>query len=889
MSNPSSPEPEQDQDHAQVRDASFGTVLDEHMRAGYQAFFIPTTEESRVENELSSIAQEHGAGYITWDCIHGFSVPERASKDPKLLHAVAALKAIVDDSPNAPFDKTGQCIFHFKDLTDFQNDPNVRRVIRGLCEGNKLVNRQWKRWLVITSPSDKLHDALKPCLTPVEFKLPDETMLSHVVQFVKCSVEDSPSHAQCDDDLVEDIIAALRGLTTTEAENVLSRCLVRHRGFCPEILDTIRDEKAAIIKKSEILTYIPETDQATREEIGGFGALMTYLDRRRLAYGKDARAIGLDFPKGIVLAGVPGTGKCLGRGTPVLMHDGTVKCAENVIAHDKLMGPDGTARTVLSTTEGCGPLYCVTPRKGDPYVVNVAHMLSLKRTGTEEIVNLSVQDYLRKGEAAQERLKGWRTDANWPAQPVIIPPYILGVWLGDGTSTAPYVTTADKEIVAELAYYADTIGVNFRDYGEKGRARTYGLTKDKGRQNYNGNAFYEGLRQYALFANKHIPQSYLANDRCTRLELLAGLIDTDGHLNCGGYEIPTKFGQLASDILFLARSLGFAAYSTPREKYDQHGRGGIYHHVFISGHTEEIPVRIPRKQASTRQQPKDVLKTGITVEPCGDGDYFGFELDGDRLFLLGDFTVTHNSYVAFAVGRLLGLPSFIMDISSVFGSLVGESESRMRAVMRQVEAQQGCVLVIDEADKALGGSGGSANDSGVTQRVFGQLLTWLATKRDRTFVIVTLNRTKGIPPEFFRAGRFDSVWFTDLPTEAERRTILEIHFRKRGIAPEQLQMGDANWADLIEATHGYVGSELEEMVREARYLAFDNRRGQAIPNFEEMMAAKEAIVPITVLDSENVTEMREYLRVRCNPVSTPDIGPVPVTKPGRKQRDINLN
>jgi SpoVK/Ycf46/Vps4 family AAA+-type ATPase len=212
----------------------------------------------------------------------------------------------------------------------------------------------------------------------------------------------------------------------------------------------------------------------------------------------------------------------------------------------------------------------------------------------------------------------------------------------------------------------------------------------------------------------------------------------------------------------------------------------------------------------------------------------------------------------------------------------------MRQVMRQVEAQQGCVLLIDEADKALGGAADSQGDSGTTRRVFGQLLTWLATKRDNTFAVVTLNRTKGIPAEFFRAGRFDAVFYTDLPHEGEREAILKIHLRKRGVDPEVLNMGPPEWAQLVEATHDFVGSELEEVVREARYRAFESRRA-GIPTFEELMEAKAAIIPVSTLDKEGVDAIRQFCRNRCKPVSSGPKRRAHSAAPAPRTRDIDLS
>jgi hypothetical protein len=164
----------------------------------------------------------------------------------------------------------------------------------------------------------------------------------------------------------------------------------------------------------------------------------------------------------------------------------------------------------------------------------------------------------------------------------------------------------------------------------------------------------DALEKYNLINNKHIPSTYKCNDRNTRLELLAGLIDSDGYYCPKGkvFSITQKNDTLANDILYLARSLGFAAYLTRTEKsctYKGEKKVGIYNSISISGQgLDEVPTKVLRKQAEKREQIKDALTTGVTVEGVGEGDYYGFTLDGNNRYILGDFTVTHNTCSAIA-------------------------------------------------------------------------------------------------------------------------------------------------------------------------------------------------------------------------------------------------
>ncbi|MFC2031453.1 ATP-binding protein [Chloroflexota bacterium] len=160
------------------------------------------------------------------------------------------------------------------------------------------------------------------------------------------------------------------------------------------------------------------------------------------------------------------------------------------------------------------------------------------------------------------------------------------------------------------------------------------------------------MRDYDLFDNKHIPLAFKANSRYVRLEVLAGLVDTDGYLIHNCFEIIQKSKQLAEDIQWLARSVGLAATLRSVQKTcTNNGVTRTYHKVTIYGDTEIVPVRLLARRARPRQQKRRVTDYHIQVTPVGPGEYYGFELSGDGLFLLGDFTVTHNTHLAISMAR----------------------------------------------------------------------------------------------------------------------------------------------------------------------------------------------------------------------------------------------
>jgi len=360
-----------------------------------------------------------------------------------------------------------------------------------------------------------------------------------------------------------------------------------------------------------------------------------------------------------------GAGKCLGAGTPVLMFNGTVKNVEDVNVGDLLMGPDSTSRRVKSIARGREEMFRVVPIKGEPFVVNKSHILSLVVSGQKpvcghkngEVVNISVSEYLGMPKTFKHCAKGWRTGVDFQEKNtrLLIPPYILGVWLGDGGNVNENgFANPDREVIEEIVAYADCIGMRVRHYYDGDKCPMHLITT--GERSPRANSFKRALRALSLPGNKHVPYAYKTASRRERIEVLAGLMDTDGHQTHGGYDFITKDKALAEDVAFIARSLGLAAYVKESWKRAQSmAEPGLYYRVSISGDCSVIPCRIERKKAAPRTQKKDALRFGFCLESHGEGDYFGFELEGpDRLFLLGDFTVTHNTIMLSDLARRIG-------------------------------------------------------------------------------------------------------------------------------------------------------------------------------------------------------------------------------------------
>ena len=360
-----------------------------------------------------------------------------------------------------------------------------------------------------------------------------------------------------------------------------------------------------------------------------------------------------DLSSGMAL--VTGPTGCHAKGTKILMADGSVKDVERIKTGERVMGPDGKSRRVLELHGGIGRLVRVVPIKGEPFVVNEDHILALRRTSDGsfldgKIVCLSVREYEKKSHTFKHLHKLWRSSCDFLEKELPLSPYLLGIYLGDGCSSqinnrTPVITNPSSEILTAVGEEVRKIpGMTVSVFRTGMSTQCYRLKREAGKI---GNEFVLRLRTMRLFGlksgEKFIPEKYKKASRRQRLELLAGLIDTDGHLNRGGYDYITKSETLANDIVFLVRSLGLSAYMKACVKSCQGNFSGNYFRISISGDCSVIPVRVRRKKAPARRQKKSVLVTSFTIEEAGMGPYYGFELDGDHLYLTADFTVHHNS------------------------------------------------------------------------------------------------------------------------------------------------------------------------------------------------------------------------------------------------------
>jgi superfamily II DNA or RNA helicase len=461
-----------------------------------------------------------------------------------------------------------------------------------------------------------------------------------------------------------------------------------------------------------------------------------------------------DITSGLYLGGM----KCHSINTPIIMFDGSIKMVQNIQIGDLLMGDDSTFRKVLSIGRGEDVMYEIIPTKGDSYSFNSDHILCLKCTNPgiayvkntwiarsfdnktikiknksfetridaekylkqfddeSKICEISIKNYLNLSKQLKNCLKLYKVPVKFTHKEVPFDPYIIGLWIGDGTSRNTYITNQDAEVIIYLKKKLPIYNL-YLDFKQEYQ---YNIADPTQQLHYNSiiypqtvkkgiNYFMRILTNLNLIKNKHIPDIYKINSRQIRLELLAGLLDSDGCLSNNCYHFDQKNERTMDDIIYLCRSLGFSAYKSKKKTswtWKGEKKYGIVFSTTISGDIDQIPCKIKRKQAQPRKQQKNVLVTGFTIKEKTVDNYYGFELNKNSRYLLGNFTVTHNSTELDETNKTMAIFASFQSISegfdlpaldtAIFSTGLGNPEQALGRILRRKNKL--CPYLVDVTD-----------------------------------------------------------------------------------------------------------------------------------------------------------------------------------------------
>ena len=249
------------------------------------------------------------------------------------------------------------------------------------------------------------------------------------------------------------------------------------------------------------------------------------------------------------------------------------------------------------------------------------------------------------------------------------------------------------------------------------------------------------------------------------------------------------------------------------------------------------------------------LKTWLTQRrPVFRGDESAAHLDSPKGILLLGVQGCGKSLAAKATAGIFGVPLLRLDFGTIYDKYHGETERKLRESLKTADVMAPCVLWIDEIEKGIAGRGG---ETGTTQRVLGSFLTWMSERKSRVFVVATANDISTLPPELVRKGRFDEIFFVDLPSDEVRRSILSIHLTSRD---QPLKNFDLE--ELTKVSNGFSGAEIEQAIVSSLYAAHAKREPLATTH---VLAEINATRPLSVVMAERINTMRDWAAGRTVP------------------------
>ena len=374
-------------------------------------------------------------------------------------------------------------------------------------------------------------------------------------------------------------------------------------------------------------------------------------------------------------------GKCTAKNTPIMMYNGSIKMSQDIVPGDVLMGDDSTPRIVQSISKGYGKMYRVHSKfdkRGHAeidFTCNGEHILVLKnnssrfkpikkhnKNGTlngeyskhfklnclkEDEVEISVNDWMNLSNEQKRHLKIFKVGIDFPKKNHFLDPYFLGLWLGDGNTNCPDITNVEPEIQEYLKNYAKEMGDEINCYSYR-RCPVFRFSNNKNK--WRASNIRNAMNNLGLFNNKHIPSEYFIDSRENRLRLLAGIIDTDGYANKDNYGVSLMNESLAKDVYKLCRELGFR--TRYREQFKCYK--GMYketkgwhksYQVTFTGRLSEIPLLVTRKHKEDSKRFSSLNNTWtFEIDELPEDEYYGLVINGNHRFILGDTTVTHNTW-----------------------------------------------------------------------------------------------------------------------------------------------------------------------------------------------------------------------------------------------------
>jgi len=900
------------------------TELFDRIESNSGLVFVNTFEETKLIRELTKEFKNETIQF--WSATQGLHQldpesskvepytfnPDNAKKNTKgaptvgnILTALDVVESECKDKIDSSTEEFKRTVYILRDADKFFNNPLVIRKIRDIVYLCATAGSP----IIITGPAMKVPTELEKDSVYIELGLPtrDEIKENIITKSIQKLIKLHNKEVLDDKDKIEEnfdmnkIVNACMGLTEDEIFNACNYSLETKKALDE---DVIIQEKKNIINKNDILKFWP-CDGAL-DTVGGFDNFKAWFKVQKAVLDNPEIAISYhaEPPKGCLLLGVQGSGKGQPLHYPVMTETGWTKIGDLNIG-DKIVSPYGKLEIVDGIFDkGIKPTYEITFADGRKTECCEDHLWKIynknfktykdSKDGWIICDTNKLIKYINNKSDTRKFYIPLVNDIIIPNVDLTIDPYVFGILIGDGNLTQGSVefTNSEKDIINKVK---DIIEIDNEYYLYSTIDKTtmnHRISKKSANQN-NSNKYKNYLISKGLYGcysfEKFIPEEYKNASKEQKIKLMQGLMDSDGSVN-NSLSYSTTSKQLANDIVDIIRSIGgIAFYSTRTTKYTynneiKNGKESYRINIRYSNPTKLVSSEKHLNKISDNYQYSDLKLEIINIKRVEDQEIRCISIaSDDHLYITNDFIVTHNTAIAKAAAKEWGKGVIKLDMGNVFAGLVGESEKRMRLALATAEAAGG-VIIIDEIDKGLAGAGSSdKTDGGTTKRVIGTLLTWMQEAHPGVFVIATANDITAIRnshPELLRKGRFDNIFFSDIPTLEEREAIFGIHLKKRNRDVSKFDIAELakiKYKDETGKEFEYTGAEIEHSVKEAiQYNLAKNLNdgikievnGKNDITTADIADRIKDIIPIVKVGDKHIQTMRDWARSNAVNVST---------------------
>jgi hypothetical protein len=760
------------------------------LRARNPLIWLVTREEARAERVLIEATASAVYDVAMWDCATGLTRGDGQAIDSRCTDPAQALAAIRD--------RTERCVYVLRDLPPWLRDPTVVRAVRSLCRDLPSKPRDQARAMIVVTPSAEVPPELQGHAIVVDLPLPDRAEIAALLDAAVRALPEDVRDSAAPNGTRDAAIDAAVGLTAEEAQSTFARSLITARRIDPA---AVASEKRRVISRERVLEWF-DPHPAGLAAVGGLEVLKGWLMQRRAAFSAKARAYGLPAPKGVMLVGVPG---CLAAGTRVAYLRGKrVSAAGRSLPIEvfcaKFNGQASSSR---------------------PWTADVPTYLQSWNSQTGALVYNEVTAVMPTGYKPCVRV---RTECGSEVECTSDHPILLA----DGTwAQAQELQAGHSSILVRGSMLPQA----------SGQPRTH-----------RKRVVIDGLRYHPIAWRKVVidGDKRYEYQRTTRARLVI-----EARMN--GMDLESFIETLKSDEA-RAATLAYLPSEYDVHHADEDSMNDDPGNLVVVPHDEHARLHGADAAANFGTQYTRAALVA-SIEPIGIRQTFDITM-AEPLpnFVVNGGAIVHNcgkSLSAKAVATAWGMPLLRLDMGALRSKWVGESEGNIRKALKVAETVAPCVLWLDEIEKALAGATQGAADGGTSADALGAVLQWMQDRAGDVFVVATANDVSALPPELLRKGRFDEVFFVDLPNATEREAILRAALTAHGIGPEGIDL-----APIAAATREFTGAELAALVPDAMFAAFAD---DARPVFTaDLQQAAERTVPLAKTASERITAIRQW-------------------------------